>query len=332
MTDDPLSQIKNIDIFQVIGRTSNVALGKVGRVYQGPCPFHTEDTPSLTIFPKTNSFYCFGCHAGGSVIDWICQIKGYNVAEAIDWLVIHFGLSGVLDDYEPPALPQAIKPQKVGTDWIAYWHDLLIKNGRQSYFEGRGLNIKSIQTERLGWNGSRYTIPVWRGQPGNSACVGVRLRASEHANGPKYIGLKNRNPATIWGRWYCRQSCVTLGFAGELDALLANQDGYKSWSLVNGMTSFKSLPPNWPRIWFPRTRYLLTMFDRKEAHEAGKVADYWVRHKGEGTAEVIHWTPGEFDDYTDYRQLNTPQKFLNDVLIPQVFNPRIKEQIIKQWT
>jgi len=49
---------------------------------QALCPFHSEKTPSFTIFPKTNTFKCFGCGAGGSVIDFVMQMHGTDVLEA----------------------------------------------------------------------------------------------------------------------------------------------------------------------------------------------------------------------------------------------------------
>ena len=48
-----------------------VNLIRRGRHYVCNCPFHSEKSPSCTIFPETQSFYCFGCGAGGDVITWV---------------------------------------------------------------------------------------------------------------------------------------------------------------------------------------------------------------------------------------------------------------------
>ena len=51
------------DIVELIG--SYVTLRRAGSNYTGLCPFHSERTPSFTVFPDTQSFFCFGCEAGG---------------------------------------------------------------------------------------------------------------------------------------------------------------------------------------------------------------------------------------------------------------------------
>ena len=61
--------IRRNDIEQVIGRY--VDLRRAGSNLVGLCPFHSEKTPSFTVFRNTDSFYCFGCAAGGNVITFI---------------------------------------------------------------------------------------------------------------------------------------------------------------------------------------------------------------------------------------------------------------------
>ena len=51
------------------------------------CPIHKEKTPSCMIYDKTNSFSCFGCHAGGSVIDLVMGIEKVNIKDAINILI-----------------------------------------------------------------------------------------------------------------------------------------------------------------------------------------------------------------------------------------------------
>ena len=57
------------DITDVIG--SYVQLRHRGRTHTGLCPFHSEKTPSFVVYPETQSYYCFGCGAGGDVITFI---------------------------------------------------------------------------------------------------------------------------------------------------------------------------------------------------------------------------------------------------------------------
>ena len=59
------------DIVDVI--SGYVQLKRAGSNYNGLCPFHSEKTPSFTVFPSTKNFYCFGCGAGGDVITFMMK-------------------------------------------------------------------------------------------------------------------------------------------------------------------------------------------------------------------------------------------------------------------
>jgi len=50
----------------------------LGENYRILCPFHSEDTPSCTIYPITDSFYCFGCHTGGGIVEFISLYEGIS--------------------------------------------------------------------------------------------------------------------------------------------------------------------------------------------------------------------------------------------------------------
>jgi hypothetical protein len=62
-------------------------LRKVGRTLIGQCPFHTDKSPSFTIYTNTNRFWCFGCSAGGDSVDFIIKRNGCNFLEAIKFLL-----------------------------------------------------------------------------------------------------------------------------------------------------------------------------------------------------------------------------------------------------
>lgn len=62
-----------------------------GRNYVCSCPFHSEKTPSCTIFTDTQSFYCFGCGAGGDVISFIMKIENLDFSEAVKLLAQRSG-------------------------------------------------------------------------------------------------------------------------------------------------------------------------------------------------------------------------------------------------
>ncbi len=79
------------DVESVIG--SYVTLKRAGSNFQAPCPFHSERTPSFTVFPATKSFYCFGCGAGGDVITFIMRAENVDYVDALKILADRAGIS-----------------------------------------------------------------------------------------------------------------------------------------------------------------------------------------------------------------------------------------------
>lgn len=79
------------EIEDVIG--SYVTLKRAGSNRNGLCPFHSEKTPSFTVFPATKSFYCFGCGAGGDVITFIQKIENLDYVAALEFLATRAGIS-----------------------------------------------------------------------------------------------------------------------------------------------------------------------------------------------------------------------------------------------
>ena len=69
------------DIVDVI--SGYVNLKRAGSNYNGLCPFHSERTPSFTVFPSTKSFYCFGCGAGGDVVTFIMKRENLEYRAAL---------------------------------------------------------------------------------------------------------------------------------------------------------------------------------------------------------------------------------------------------------
>ena len=77
-------------IEDVIGQY--VALKRAGSNLVGLCPFHSEKTPSFTVFPSTASYYCFGCGAGGDVITFVMQTENSDYKDAVESLARRAGV------------------------------------------------------------------------------------------------------------------------------------------------------------------------------------------------------------------------------------------------
>ena len=96
--------IARSDIVDIV--SSYVALTRKGSNLFGLCPFHNEKTGSFTVFNDTNSYYCFGCGAGGEVISFIRNIENLDFTEAIKLLapVMAKGFHEVALMRSPPVL------------------------------------------------------------------------------------------------------------------------------------------------------------------------------------------------------------------------------------
>jgi DNA primase len=83
--------VSRTDISDLIG--SYVSLKRAGSNMHGLCPFHSERTPSFTVFSKSNSFYCFGCGAGGDSISFVMRAENLDYPSAVEFLATRAGVT-----------------------------------------------------------------------------------------------------------------------------------------------------------------------------------------------------------------------------------------------
>lgn len=96
--DDVIEQVRSSnDIVDVVG--SYVHLKKQGANYFGLCPFHNEKSPSFSVSPDKQIFYCFGCGAGGNVITFLMKYENYTFQEAMQALADRAGIKLPEADY-----------------------------------------------------------------------------------------------------------------------------------------------------------------------------------------------------------------------------------------
>jgi DNA primase len=81
---------ENLKIEEVIG--NYVKLKKSGKNFNAPCPFHAEDAPSFFVFPKTQTFKCFGCGEQGDIISFVEKYENLTFTETIKKLAIENGI------------------------------------------------------------------------------------------------------------------------------------------------------------------------------------------------------------------------------------------------
>lgn len=89
--DEKISEIRSAaDIVEIVSEA--VVLKKTGRNFVGLCPFHAEKTPSFSVNPEKQIFYCFGCATGGNVFSFLMKHQGVTFPEAVKALAQRYGI------------------------------------------------------------------------------------------------------------------------------------------------------------------------------------------------------------------------------------------------
>ncbi|MBR4835564.1 MAG: DNA primase [Clostridia bacterium] len=146
------------DIETLIG--SYISLKRAGSNLKGLCPFHSEKTPSFTVYPADNSFYCFGCGAGGDAITFIRKRENLDYPDAVEFLANRSGITIIRDDNDK--LRQTPKFERarmfaMNVDAAKYFNRCLFSDNPDAkaalaYFvEQRGLSIATIKHFGLGF-------------------------------------------------------------------------------------------------------------------------------------------------------------------------------------
>ena len=102
--------LNRTNIVEVIN--GRVSLKKAGKDFQGLCPFHDEKTPSFTVSPAKNMYYCFGCGAGGDAIKFVQQFDGGSFTEAVESLAAAAGMEGASATVAVAAAESAPAPRR----------------------------------------------------------------------------------------------------------------------------------------------------------------------------------------------------------------------------
>lgn len=153
--------LNKCDIVELV--SSYTSLKQNGSSYKGLCPFHSEKTPSFNVDPDKNLYYCFGCHAGGSIVNFVMEMEKMTYPEAIEELARRFSVplpstSFTVDDnlFEE----KRNRYFSANEEAAKYYHNLLYSNeGKPSleYFKNRGLTESSIKRFGLGASGKSWT-------------------------------------------------------------------------------------------------------------------------------------------------------------------------------
>ncbi|MFL6286072.1 MAG: DNA primase [Pyrinomonadaceae bacterium] len=148
---------RQADIVRVL--SDYVTLKKKGSNWMACCPFHQEKTPSFSVNPSKNIFYCFGCGKGGSVFNFVMELEGLSFPESVRVVAEKAGV----------ALPELVDDKRFETKrkeadeviqlnaWaLEFWERQLSEENSEAraareYVEGRGINEETRRTFRLGY-------------------------------------------------------------------------------------------------------------------------------------------------------------------------------------
>ncbi|MEG0546629.1 MAG: DNA primase [Oscillospiraceae bacterium] len=153
LSDEFLSEIRmRADVENII--SSYVTLKRKGKILSGLCPFHNEKTPSFTVYPETQSYYCFGCGAGGDVITFIRDIENLDYIEAAKFLADRVGLALPQDNFDNGLSKKRTLIYEANREAAKFFNaQLYEKNGRDAieYFYNRKLSDSTIRKFGLGY-------------------------------------------------------------------------------------------------------------------------------------------------------------------------------------
>ena len=194
--------IRRSNPIEEVAARFGVDLRSAGRRLVGSCPFHRDGRPSLVVYPANQSYFCFGCGAGGDVIDFVARLHGVGFKEAAAMLAgpaqtgarpgaAERRIHGSPKVVKLPTLarPVALSPTEAEVIDAAVWfyHDTLWQSGDAlAYLAARAIRPATARRYRLGF-----------------ACGGLaehlRLRGLSLA-AARIVGLLNGEGDTMLGR------------------------------------------------------------------------------------------------------------------------------------
>jgi len=151
----------NVDIVDLIN-SMGVGLRRSGRSFVGFCPFHPNTrTPAFHVYPDTQSFYCFGCHASGTVFDFVMRKQGLDFKGALELLAERAGIrlepKNDIQRQEDARRARLLEINGVATRYFNY---VLLNLSRgapgREYITKRGINRDAIDAFQIG-----YSLDDW---------------------------------------------------------------------------------------------------------------------------------------------------------------------------
>src|SRR5215467_5135695 len=153
--DEDVQRVREAtDIVALI--SEHVALKRVGRRFQGLCPFHTEKTPSFSVNAELGLWLCFGCQKSGDAITFVREVEHLDFVEAVERLAQRAGITLRYDDRRT-AQDRSRKTRLAAAVGAAidFYHRMLVDapegGTARKYLRGRGFDGDAARRFQLGW-------------------------------------------------------------------------------------------------------------------------------------------------------------------------------------
>lgn len=153
--DEDLDRVREAaDFVQIVGEVAQ--LRKVGRAWQGLCPFHAEKSPSFNVNAELKLYHCYGCQAGGNLFRFVQETQHLDFVGAVEWLAARYGIT-LRYDNERTGQDRARKQlltdaMEQAVDW---YHRRLLNSpdagAARGYLRNRGYDRRVVERFRIGW-------------------------------------------------------------------------------------------------------------------------------------------------------------------------------------
>lgn len=145
------------DIEQTISMYTH--LKRRGKNLVGLCPFHNEKTPSFTVYPDSQSFYCFGCGAGGEVISFIRRAENLDYTEAVRYLCDRAGMVMPSEGYDKSMAEKRKRTFEINKEAARFFNMCLFSDEGKAgldYYKSRGMKKSTITRFGLGFAPNKW--------------------------------------------------------------------------------------------------------------------------------------------------------------------------------
>lgn len=205
--------LARVDILDVIGEY--VRLERKGRNYLGLCPFHQEKTPSFTVTPEKQMFYCFGCGVGGNVFKFIMLKENLTFPDSVRFLAARVGVH--IPEYAPPRNPEHERTFRANALARDFYQEMLERDPdaqpAREYLDRRGVAAATREDFGLGfaparWDALKGYLEGHGYTPSDVVRLGLAVRSER---GSIYDRFRNRIIFPV-----CNTRGQVVGFGGRV--------------------------------------------------------------------------------------------------------------------